>query len=199
MKRFMDLFLVIISFPFWITILLITACVVWAVMGRPVFFRQERPGLKGKPFFLLKFRTMLDGEGSDAERLTRFGRLLRSTSLDELPELLNVLKGEMSLVGPRPLLMRYLKLYTPEQMRRHDVLPGITGWAQIHGRNLISWEQKFAYDLWYVEHHTVALDLKILFRTFGQVFQRKGIHAPQEATIAEFKGSPENEKKEVKL
>jgi lipopolysaccharide/colanic/teichoic acid biosynthesis glycosyltransferase len=160
-----------------------------------VFFVQERPGLRGKPFKLIKFRTMREGNGTDAERLTRVGKVLRVASLDELPEFWNVLKGEMSLVGPRPLLMRYLDRYTPQQARRHEVLPGITGWAQVHGRNAISWEQKFACDVWYVEHQSLGLDLKILWLTVWQVLTRKGIRAAGEATMGEFWGSHSNDRR----
>ena len=164
-------------------------------MGRPVLFRQQRPGLDGTPFVLLKFRTMkaaVDRHGNplpDASRLTRLGQFLRSTSLDELPELINILKGEMSLVGPRPLLMQYLQHYTPEQMRRHEVRPGITGWAQIKGRNTLIWEEKFALDVWYVDHRSLWLDIKILLLTFKQVIKREGISAEGYSTMPEFKGS----------
>jgi len=154
-----------------------------------------RPGLEGRPFRLVKFRTMLDstdGQGNllaDAARLTPFGRFLRSSSLDELPELWNVVRGDMSLVGPRPLLMQYLDRYTPEQARRHEARPGITGWAQVNGRNALSWEQKFALDVWYVDHRTLLLDLRILWLTGIKVFQREGISAAGEATMQEFRGS----------
>ncbi|KDP84472.1 sugar transferase [Cupriavidus sp. SK-3] len=178
---------------------------IWQVsrkLGSPVFFRQVRPGLHGKLFQMVKFRTMTDARGpggqllSDAERLTPFGRFLRATSLDELPELWNVLKGDMSLVGPRPLLMDYLPLYTPEQARRHEVRPGITGWAQINGRNALSWEQKFVLDTWYVDHRTFWLDLKILALTVKKVLVRDGISATGEATMTRFTGVPANEQKE---
>jgi len=171
------------------------ALLVWLYLGPPIFFRQERPGLGGKPFTLIKFRTMLeryDQEGNllpDAERLTPFGQFLRSTSLDELPELWNVLKGEMSLVGPRPLLMRYLPRYTPEQARRHLVKPGITGWAQIHGRNALTWEERFRLDVYYVDHWSLWLDIKILWRTLWIVLRREGINQPGEATMQEFMGT----------
>jgi len=188
MKRLFDIALTLLTAPLWLTLLLLVACAVAVGVGFPLFFIQERPGLKEKTFRLIKFRTMRPGEGPDAERLTRLGRFLRSTSLDELPELLNVLKGEISLVGPRPLLVRYLPLYTPEQRRRHEVRPGITGWAQINGRNTLSWEEKFAYDVWYVDHHSFALDLKILGLTLWRVLTRQGISAKGEATMAEFKG-----------
>ena len=164
-------------------------------LGSPVLFKQERPGLRGEPFTLVKFRTMLDARDADGkprpdeERLTRFGRWLRSSSVDELPELWNVLKGEMSLVGPRPLLMHYLPLYSAEEARRHDVRPGITGWAQINGRNAISWEEKFALDVWYVDNWSLAFDAKILLASFVSVFSRHGISAEGAATMPEFTGS----------
>lgn len=189
MKRLIDILVILVSLGLWFPLFLLTAIAVWSSMGSPIFFVQERPGRSGRPFRLIKFRTMSDLPGTDAERLTRTGRFLRSTSLDELPELLNVLKGEMSLVGPRPLLMRYLPRYTPEQSRRHEVRPGITGWAQVNGRNALSWEEKFAYDVWYVDHHTLGLDLKILGRTVWQVLTRQGICADGEATMGEFKGT----------
>jgi len=176
-------------------LLLILYLLVRINLGTPVFFKQERPGLHEKIFRLYKFRSMRDAVGRDgkelpdAERLTKFGRVLRASSLDELPELFNVLKGEMSLVGPRPLLVKYLPLYSPEQHRRHDVLPGITGWAQVHGRNAISWEEKFRLDVWYVDHWTPWLDLKILFLTVKKVFIREGISAENQATTEEFKGN----------
>lgn len=164
-------------------------------LGRPVLFRHRRPGLHGEPFVMLKFRTMRDATGADglplpdADRLTGLGRFLRRTSLDELPELWNVLRGEMSLVGPRPLLMDYLAHYTPEQMRRHDVRPGITGWAQVNGRNALSWEEKFACDLWYVEHRSLRLDLRILWLTVRQVLRRSGISHGASVTMPRFTGS----------
>lgn len=170
------------------------AVAVRANLGSPVFFRQVRPGMGGKPFTMVKFRTMKDAVDAhgrtlpDAERLTRFGQFLRSTSLDELPELWNVLRGEMSLVGPRPLLMEYLPLYTPEQARRHEVRPGITGWAQINGRNAISWEEKFALDLWYVDNRAFWLDIKILLLTLKKVFVREGISQEGQATAEKFGG-----------
>ena len=176
-------------------LLLILYLLVRINLGTPVIFKQERPGLHEKIFRLYKFRSMRDAVGRDgkelpdAERLTKFGRVLRASSLDELPELFNVLKGEMSLVGPRPLLVKYLPLYSPEQHRRHDVIPGITGWAQVHGRNAISWEEKFRLDVWYVDHWTPWLDLKILFLTVKKVFIREGISAENQATTEEFKGN----------
>lgn len=171
---------------------------VWLIrrkLGSPVFFRQTRPGLHGKSFNMVKFRTMTDACGPDgvllpdAVRLTSFGRFLRATSLDELPELWNVLKGDMSLVGPRPLLMEYLPLYSPEQARRHNVRPGITGWAQVNGRNALSWEDKFALDVWYVDHRTLWLDVKILWLTVKKVLVREGISAAGEATMSKFTGA----------
>lgn len=163
-------------------------------LGSPVFFRQVRPGLHGRPFRMLKFRTMTDQRDShgqllpDAQRLTSFGRFLRSTSLDELPELWNVLRGNMSLVGPRPLLMEYLPLYTPEQARRHEVRPGITGWAQVNGRNALSWNERFRLDVWYVDNQSLMLDLRILWRTFHKVLARDGINQAGEATMSKFTG-----------
>lgn len=176
-------------------LLLLVSLVVWARLGAPVLFRQVRPGLGGKPFTILKFRTMTDARSSsgallpDAERLTRFGRWLRSTSLDEVPELLNVWKGDMSLVGPRPLLPGYLARYSPEQARRHDVRPGITGWAQVNGRNALTWEEKFKLDVWYVDHVSVRLDLRILALTLRKILSREGISSPGLATMHEFQGS----------
>ncbi|EOX1305308.1 sugar transferase [Vibrio cholerae] len=176
----------------------IIAFVAWKIrknLGSPVLFRQTRPGLHGKPFEMVKFRTMkdaTDAQGNslpDAERMTPFGNKLRSSSLDELPELWNVLKGEMSLVGPRPLLMQYLPLYSPEQARRHEVRPGVTGWAQINGRNAISWEEKFKLDIWYVNNHSFWLDIKILLLTVKKVFVKEGISADGQATMHEFKGN----------
>lgn len=164
-------------------------------MGHPVFFSQTRPGLHGKSFRMIKFRTMTNARGPDgellpdAERLTRLGRFLRSTSLDELPELWNVLRGDMSLVGPRPLLVEYLPLYAPEQARRHEVRPGITGWAQVNGRNALSWQEKFALDVWYVDNQSLWLDLKILWLTVWRVLKRDGISADGEATMPRFRGS----------
>lgn len=164
-------------------------------MGSPLLFSQVRPGVHGKPFKMLKFRSMLNAYDSDGrqlpdnQRMNHFGTLLRATSLDELPELWNVLKGDMSLVGPRPLLMEYLPLYTPEQARRHEVRPGITGWAQVNGRNAISWEQKFALDVWYVDNRSLWLDIRILWMTVKKVLLRDGISAEGEATMSKFTGS----------
>lgn len=176
-------------------VILVVAILILGRMGRPVLFRQTRPGLHGKPFQMIKFRTMLneaDLKGNplpDAQRLTPLGRFLRSSSLDELPELWNVVKGDMSLVGPRPLLMEYRALYSDEQARRHEVRPGITGWAQVNGRNAISWEEKFALDLWYVDNHNLLLDLKIIWLTLRKVLVREGISADGEATMPRFTGN----------
>lgn len=188
MKRATDLLLVIIFSPFWVLLLVVVACAVWLVEGRPIFFLQERAGLHGHPFRIVKFRTMCPGDGSDAERLTRLGRFLRASSLDEIPELLNVLKGEMSLVGPRPLPMRYLPRYTPEQARRHETLPGVTGWAQINGRNSLDWETKFRYDIEYVDRRTFWMDVRILLLTVAQVLCPQHISHEGEATMSEFYG-----------
>lgn len=169
----------------------VVAYLAWRIrreMGSPVIFRQTRPGLNGAPFEMIKFRSMKDGDGNDEERMTPLGAKLRSTSLDELPELWNVLKGEMSLVGPRPLLMEYLPLYSKRQAKRHDVRPGVTGWAQINGRNAVSWSEKFEMDVWYVENRTLWLDLKILFLTVWKVIRRDGISAAGEATMPKFTG-----------
>ncbi len=189
MKRLFDATAVALTAVLWLPLLAVVSLAVRIGLGRPVFFVQERAGLNGKPFKLVKFRTMLTGAGPDEARLTGLGRFLRSSSLDELPEVWNVLKGEMSLVGPRPLLVRYLPRYTREQARRHEVLPGITGWAQVNGRNAITWEQKFAYDVWYVEHRCLWVDIKVLFLTVWHVLARKGISAAGEATMGEFGGS----------
>ena len=177
-------------------LLLVLALAVRINLGRPVLFRQLRPGRHGRIFQLWKFRTMTEARGanrelrSDAERLTPFGRWLRATSLDELPTLVNVVRGDMSLVGPRPLLVEYLPLYAPEQARRHEVRPGITGWAQVNGRNALSWEQKFRLDVWYVDHRSWLLDLRIILLTLAKVFRREGISAAGEATMPRFTGSP---------
>ena len=179
------LFLILLFFPF----LLIVGVLVFVKLGRPIFYTQNRPGLYAKPFKMVKFRSMIDGDDLDEFRITNFGKFLRSTSIDELPELWNVLKGDMSLVGPRPLLMEYLPLYTPEQARRHEVRPGITGWAQVNGRNAISWEDKFQYDVWYVDHYSLWLDIKILWLTVHKVFLREGVSALGSATMPKFKGN----------
>ena len=186
MKRACDILLVVLAAPLWIPVGGLVAALVAAFLGFPVFFLQERAGRGGRPFWLVKFRSMRTGAGTDAERLTRFGRLLRASSLDELPELWNVLKGEMSLVGPRPLPVRYLPRYTPEQNRRHEVRPGLTGWAQVNGRNALDWETKFRYDVDYVDSRSLWLDLKILFLTVGQVLSFRGVSHEGEATMGEF-------------
>jgi sugar transferase EpsL len=192
LKRVFDIVVSAVALTVLAPVMGLIALAVWRTMGRPVLFRQARPGLHGKPFVMYKFRTMRDlrdAEGNllpDEARLTPFGRWLRSTSLDELPELLNVLRGEMSLVGPRPLLMEYLERYTPEQARRHEVKPGITGWAQIHGRNNLSWEERLRLDVWYVDHWSLWLDLKILWRTLWMVLRREGISAQGHATMPRF-------------
>jgi len=196
MKRLMDIFGAGIGLAVLSPILLIVAFLIRRQMGSPVFFRQTRPGLHGRPFEMIKFRTMRDALGPDgsplpdSERMTRLGRFLRSSSLDELPELWNVLKGDMSLVGPRPLLMEYLPLYSPEQARRHELRPGVTGWAQVNGRNAISWDEKFALDVWYVDNQSLWLDLKIIWLTIRKVIKRDGISAAGEATMPRFTGEP---------
>ena len=199
MKRLFDFFASLIAL---ILLSPIIALVAWRIrknLGSPVLFRQTRPGLNGKPFEMMKFRTMRDAVDSkgnplpDSERMTSFGNKLRNSSLDELPELWNVLKGEMSLVGPRPLLMQYLPLYSKEQVRRHDVRPGVTGWAQINGRNAIIWEEKCALDVWYVDNRTFWLDIKILFMTVKKVFVKEGISADGHVTIEPFTGSKEQD------
>jgi len=195
MKRCLDITCSIAGLIVLSPLLLALAIIIGIHMGRPVFFKQKRPGYNGEPFKITKFRTMKDQRGkdgimlSDEQRLTRLGKFLRSTSLDELPELFNVLKGDMSLVGPRPLLMQYLDRYTPEQARRHEMKPGITGWAQVNGRNAISWEEKFALDVWYVDNWSLWLDIKILALTVWKVICREGISSPGDATMPEFMGS----------
>ena len=195
MKRPFDILVSAVMLVLLSPVIAVVAMSVLYDMGAPVLFRQVRPGLKGRPFTLYKFRTMRGahsgepGSEGDEQRLTAFGRRLRATSLDELPELWNVLRGDMSLVGPRPLLMRYLPLYSPEQMRRHDVRPGLTGWAQVNGRNALSWEDKFKLDVWYVDHQSMMLDLKILLMTATAIFKREGISFENSATMPEFRGS----------
>jgi lipopolysaccharide/colanic/teichoic acid biosynthesis glycosyltransferase len=195
MKRLFDFIAASLALMLLALPLLALAWLIRRNLGSPVLFCQVRPGLQGRPFTMVKFRTMTDERGPDgallpdAQRLTPFGRFLRSSSLDELPELWNVLKGDMSLVGPRPLLMEYLPLYTPEQARRHAVRPGITGWAQVNGRNAISWADKFALDVWYVDHRSLWLDVQILWRTVRKVLVRDGISAAGEATMSKFTGS----------
>jgi lipopolysaccharide/colanic/teichoic acid biosynthesis glycosyltransferase len=195
MKRVCDVIVATFAMLMLAAPLLVLAWLIRRKLGSPVLFSQVRPGLHGKPFTMVKFRTMTDERGPDgvllpdAQRLTPFGRFLRSSSLDELPELWNVLRGDMSLVGPRPLLMEYLPLYTAEQARRHEVRPGITGWAQVNGRNAISWADKFALDVWYVDHRSLWLDVRILWRTVRKVLVRDGISAAGEATMPKFTGS----------
>ena len=195
LKRLLDIVGAFLALVALSPVLLLVAALVRVKLGKPILFRQKRPGLQGSPFIMRKFRTMLDAVDEhgnalpDEQRLTSFGRLLRSTSLDELPELWNVLRGDMSLVGPRPLLMEYLPLYSREQARRHAVRPGITGWAQINGRNALGWDEKFALDVWYVDNQSFWLDVKILWRTVRQVFLRKGISAEGQATVSPFRGS----------
>jgi len=197
MKRFFDLLLSIILLAVLAPVMAFLTFATYFALGRPIFFLQKRPGLHEKLFKLIKFRTMSaevgpDGEPlADAKRLTAFGRFMRATSLDELPELWNVLIGDMSLVGPRPLLVQYLDYYSDEQARRHEVRPGVTGWAQVNGRNALSWEEKFRLDVWYVDHRSFWLDMKILLLTFGQVLRATGINQPGNATMEEFKGTIE--------
>ena len=199
-ERIFDILVAALALVLLSPVILILALLVRSKLGSPVLFCQTRPGLGGQPFAMLKFRTMTDQKDAsgnllpDGERLTSFGRWLRASSLDELPELWNVLKGDMSLVGPRPLLMEYLPLYTTEQARRHDVRPGITGWAQINGRNAISWDEKFALDVWYVDNRTFWLDIKILWLTVKKVLVRDGISASGEATMPKFQGSQKQSK-----
>ncbi|MGE0084002.1 MAG: sugar transferase [Desulfococcaceae bacterium] len=194
MKRLFDLILTIPAYFLLSPLMILIAAVIRVTMGKPIFFRQIRPGLHGKPFTIYKFRTMLnayDKNGNplpDKERLTRFGSFLRSSSLDELPELYNIIKGDMSIVGPRPLLMQYLERYSPEQARRHEVRSGLTGWAQINGRNALAWEEKFKMDVWYVDHQSLFLDMKIILMTIAKVIRREGITHPGHATAEEFAG-----------
>lgn len=193
-KRLLDILGALLGLVLFLPAFLIIALAISVQMGRPLFFVQTRPGYLGIHFKMYKFRTMNDKRDSygnllpDQNRITSVGRFLRSSSLDELPELFNVLKGDMSLVGPRPLLMQYLDRYTPEQARRHEVKPGITGWAQVNGRNALSWEEKFALDVWYVDNWSLGLDVRILALTVGKVFRREGISAAGEATMPEFMG-----------
>ncbi len=199
MKRVFEIAVVLLTAGVWVPLLALALLAVRVALGRPILFVQERTGLGGRPFRLVKLRTMREGDGPDDERLTRTGRWLRAASLDELPELWHVLRGEMSLVGPRPLPVHYLPRYTPEQARRHEVRPGITGWAQVNGRNTLTWEQKFEYDVWYVDHRSFWLDLKILWRTVWQVLARRGISAEGEATMGEFLLQSSNGSKEEEM
>ena len=196
LKRFFETAIVVLTMPLWIAALAVAVAAVFFAMGRPVLFRQERIGLGGKVFRILKLRTMRFGAGEDCERLTRTGRFLRRTSLDELPQLFHVLSGKMALVGPRPLPARYLSRFTPEELRRHEVRPGITGWAQVNGRNAIDWDHKIALDLWYVKHRSIALDLKIIVLTFARVFAGSGIDAEDGVTMGEVR--PDLANKRVK-
>ena len=195
MKRLFDLTLIFLSLPLLLPLYLVVAWLVRSKLGVPILFRQIRPGKNAKPFEMIKFRTMTDERDSNGEllpdsvRLTKFGRFLRSSSLDELPELWNVLKGDMSLVGPRPLLMEYVSLYSPEQARRHAMCPGISGWAQVNGRNAISWEEKFKLDVWYVDNRSFWLDIKVIFLTLKKVIVRDGISADGETTMSKFTGT----------
>ena len=200
-KRLFDLTIAIPSVISLSPLLIFIGILVRNRIGAPVLFRQVRPGLRGRPFVIYKFRTMTDKRDKDwnllldGDRLTRLGRFLRKTSLDELPELFNVIKGDMSIVGPRPFLMQYLDRYTPEQARRHEVKPGITGWAQVHGRNALTWEQKFEHDVWYVDHQSLWLDLKIIGLTIWKILKREGINQPGQATAEEFMGNDFGRKK----
>lgn len=201
-KRIFDLFAATLAFILLWPFILLTALSVRIFLGTPILFRQKRPGYKGQPFFVYKFRTMSSASDSagnllpDVQRLTRFGRFLRAISLDELPELFNILRGEMSLVGPRPLLMEYLGRYSPEQMRRHDTYPGLTGWAQVNGRNAITWQDKFTLDVWYVDNWSFWLDIKIIFLTLSKVIKREGITQPGQATTEYFMGNKDNNQSE---
>ncbi len=194
-KRCIDVMISLLAIVVLLPVFIIIIVASFIKLGKPVFFKQARPGLNKKVFYMYKFRTMTDAKDkygnllSDEERLTRYGKFLRSTSFDELPELLNVLKGDMSLVGPRPLLVEYLQYYSPEQMRRHDMRPGITGWAQINGRNAISWEEKFSLDTWYIDHWSLWLDIKIFFLTIKKVLKREGISSQGSVTMEKFTGS----------
>jgi sugar transferase EpsL len=194
-KRCFDLFLSILLAPFVLPFSLLIAGIIFAAMGRPILFVQIRPGYGGRPFRIYKFRTMKEASDTcgeappDHDRLTTLGRFLRGYSFDEIPQLLNVIKGDLSFVGPRPLLMKYLPLYTSQQARRHDVKPGITGWTQVNGRNAISWEEKFKLDIWYVENQSFVLDMKILWLTLIKIFKKEGINADGCATMPEFMGS----------
>lgn len=198
-KRVFDIVSSLIGLILLSPILLIIALMVRFKLGSPVIFTQQRPGINGEPFFMYKFRTMTDAKDADGnllpddKRLPKFGKILRSTSLDELPELICVLKGDMSLVGPRPLMMKYLPRYTPDQARRHEVKPGITGWAQVNGRNAISWEERFDLDVWYVDNWNIWVDIKIIFKTIMSVFQREGITQQGHVTMEEFMGTEQKD------
>lgn len=199
MKRLFDILVSSVVLLFLFPLIIFISILIWFKLGSPIFFKQSRPGLHGKPFNMYKFRSMLDAVDSngqqqpDDKRLTNFGKILRSSSLDELPGLINVLRGDMSLVGPRPLLMEYLPLYSSEQARRHEIRPGITGWAQVNGRNAISWEDKFKLDVWYVDNCSMILDLKIIFLTLIKVIKKDGVSAKDHVTMPKFEGT-KNEK-----
>jgi sugar transferase EpsL len=199
-KRIFDLITASVGLILLSPFMLLTALFVAIFLGTPILFRQKRPGYKGRPFYIYKFRTMTNASDSagnllpDSQRLTRLGRFLRGLSLDELPEIFNILRGEMSVVGPRPLLMEYLERYSLEQMRRHDVYPGLTGWAQVNGRNAITWQDKFALDVWYVDHWSFWLDIKIILLTIWKVIKREGISQPGQATTEYFMGNPDNDR-----
>ncbi len=195
MYRILDLFIVLISFPIIIILILMIGILVRINLGSPIFFQQIRPGKDCKPFNLIKFRTMLNTNGDDEERLTKFGKILRSSSLDELPEIFNVLIGDMSIVGPRPLLMEYVDLYDDHQKLRHNIKPGITGWAQINGRNAITWEEKFELDVWYVENRSIRIYLKIILMTFIKVLMRNNINTNENKTMPIFTGTKEEKQK----
>lgn len=205
MKRLLDLAIAIVLLTGLSPLMMLAAVLVRWKMGAPILFKQLRPGLRGKPFYIYKFRTMKNGPPivgnflTDVDRLTSLGSWLRRTSLDELPQLFNVLRGELSLVGPRPLLMEYLPRYSPEQARRHDVKPGITGWAQVNGRNAISWDEKFRYDVWYVDNRSFGLDIKILWLTLLKVLKREGINQAEQATMEVFMGNLEKPVTEGKM
>jgi lipopolysaccharide/colanic/teichoic acid biosynthesis glycosyltransferase len=204
-KRIFDLLISTLALLILSPLLLIITMVIFLSSGKAILFRQSRPGYKGRPFTIYKFRTMIDefdSEGKllpDEERVNKFGNFLRATSLDELPELFNIFKGDMSIVGPRPLLMQYLSRYTPEQARRHDVLPGMTGWAQINGRNAITWEDKFMYDVWYVDNWSFWFDMKIIAETIWKVLKQEGINEPGHISATEFMGSEKDDKANGKL
>ncbi len=201
-KRLFDLILGLILFFIFSPVMIVVSLIIWIKMGSPVIFKQLRPGFMGSPFYLYKFRTMIAEKGpdgeilSDDERLTSLGKVLRRYSLDELPQLLNVIKGELSFVGPRPLLMEYLELYSKEQARRHDVKPGITGWAQVNGRNALTWEDKFKLDLWYIDNKSFWLDLKILGMTLFRVLKAEGVSGENSATMEKFLGDKNDELEE---
>ena len=197
MKRFVDIFLSIFLLCLLSPLILGLCALQLIILGKPIFFTQKRGGYLGRPFKIFKFRTMHLGRGTDAERITKWGRFLRNSSLDEVPELWNVLKGDMSLVGPRPLPIEYLERYSPEQKRRHDVVPGLTGWAQVNGRNYLTWEKQFELDCWYLDHHSCLLDLKIMAITMFKVIGRKNISAPGSTTRKEFFGNDSTHNKSL--